>query len=250
MPTGDWYEARESGDTWDMPVKPPNSGDQDLPPVPAAPAASGVSTDPSLRVPDPTGDTETGYAAQKPDSPSIPPRRPRRPGWGLLVLGVVIAAVAWGGTQAGAIEDHFARPAFDVASISTSASDKAHPSANLTDPWNNTWWGPGTTAPGATLNALFRHPVNLADVAITPGAGPTAKDYRSEDSPASLTMTLVGPRGSSTTQTLRLPGSPGPRIFPVHADGITEVRFTITSVNAEAGPGSQVAIADIEFFSR
>lgn len=63
-------------------------------------------------------------------------------------------------------------------------------------------------------------------------------------------MTLVGPHGTSTTQTLRLPDSPGLRIFPVHGDGITEARFTITSVNAEGGPGSQVAIADIEFFSR
>lgn len=245
MPTGDWREARDSDDTWVMPVKPPGSGDQDRPPGPAVP---GVSTDPSLRSPDRARDTEVGYEDQ---APGWTPRPPRRSGRGLLVLAVVvIAAVAWGGTQARAIEDHFARPVFDVVSVSTSASDRAHPSANLTDPWNDTWWGSRTTAPGTTLNALFRRPVNLADVAITPGAGPTARDYQSEDSPASLTMTLVGPHGASTTQTLRLPDSPGPRIFPVHGDGITEARFTITSVNAEGGPGSQVAIADIEFFSR
>lgn len=222
MPTGDWFEARDSGDTWDMPVKPPNSDDHDDP-------------------------TEAGSGGQRPDRIPRPRRRSSR---GLLALGVVvIAAVAWAGSQAGAIEDHFARPAYDVVSISTSASGKAHPSANLTDPWNNTWWGSGTAAPGTTLNALFQHPVDLADVAITPGAGTTAKDYRSEDSPVSLTMTLIG-HGSSTTQTLQLPSSPGARIFPVHGDGITEARLTITSVNAAGGPGSQVAIADIEFFSR
>lgn len=223
MPTGDWFEARDGSDTWDMPVKPPNSGDEDR-------------------------RTEAGSGGQRPGRVLSPRRRAAR---GLLALGaVVIVAVAGAGTQAGAIEAHFARPVYDVVSISTSASDRAHPSANLTDPWNNTWWGSGTAAPGTTLKALFRRPVNLADVAITPGAGPTARDYRSEDSPVSMTMTLIGQHGSSTTQVLPLPSSPGARIFPVHGDGITEARLTITSVNAEGGPGSQVAIADLEFFSR
>lgn len=257
MPDHDRFLDRDSSDTWDMPVKPPGSGGhpagrsgngQDSP----APAWNVPPEDPgwtaSVRSPAFRERTQPPPPAVYRERPRPDQRRLSRP---LIALAaVVIAAFVAGGVEAGNIRDHFATPHYVSASATAPVSGAGQPAANATDAWNNTWWGTGTPAPGATLDVGFGRPADLIDVAVTPGTGPTEREYRAQDSPRTMTITLVSQDGTSTTQTIQLPGSAGPRIFPVHADGVTRVHFAVTAVYRGSASASQVAIADIEFFTR
>ena len=196
---------------------------------------------------------EIPYAGQR-------PRLRRDPGqlfrWAatLAIVIVVISAVAtWGGTAVGAVENHFTSRHFQpVASMTASGSDKSHPDSNLHDGWNNTWWGDGVTGNGAGMHidAAFAQPQNLLDIVITPGAGVAQDAFTAESSPQTIDLTMTAADGTTTSQTLSLVDSPGPQTIAVHGSDITSVRLTIESAYTGSSPNPEVAIAEIEFFTK
>jgi hypothetical protein len=197
---------------------------------------------------------EVPYAGQRP--------RLRRSGghlvrWVVLLViaGVVAyAADAWSGTAVADVEDHFAHRTITFATtVTASSSDPGHPVANLHDGYNNTWWGTGEQGDGAGVHvdATFAQPINLLDIVITPGAGVAQDAFTAQSRPQTIQVTLTRADGTSTSTMLTLPDSPGPETFAIHGNDTTKVRFTIESAyRASAGPGTEVAIAEIEFFAK
>ena len=194
------------------------------------------------------------YAGQR-------PRLRRNPGqlarWivTLAIAGVlVIAGVVWGGAAVAAVEDHFAHPSIVFAStVTASHSDPKHPVGNVHDSHNNTWWGTGETGDGSGVHvdAAFAQPIGLLDVVITPGAGISQDTFTAQSRPQTILVTLTNADGATTSSTLTLPDSPGPKTFAIHGSDVTSIRFTIESAYlASTGQGTEVAIAEIEFFAK
>lgn len=196
---------------------------------------------------------ELPYAGQRPRLRRGADRLER---W--LVFAVVIGLVAgaadiWAGAAVTNVKDHFAHR-FQVfpTSITASRSDPAHPASNLRDSFNNTFWGTGEAGDGAGVyvDAAFNQPVNLLDLIITGGAGVAQDAFTAQSRPESVKVTLLSAGGGSTSTTITLADSPGPQTFGIQGNGIVRIRFTLESAYlAQPAPGTEVAIAELEFFA-
>lgn len=188
------------------------------------------------------------------------PRLPRDPGqlfrWMaalIVVIAVLSAATLWGGDAVAAVENHFARSHLQpVATMTASSSDTTRPVWNLHDGYNNTWWGDGVTGrgTGVHLDATFAQPQDPLDIVITPGAGIAQDAFTAESSPQTIGLTMTSADGKTTSKTLSLVDSPGPQTFAVQGSDITRARLTIESSYLGSSPKSEVAITEIEFFTK
>lgn len=166
-----------------------------------------------------------------------------------IVLLLIIFASIFGGAAIEAIQDHFTTPrALPVENITASTSGMGQPATNLLDGYSNTWWGTGGTVAGASLDVTFQAPSTVLDVIATPGAGREQAEYVSQDSPKSLTLTMISQNGQQTTQTLSLPAAAGSQVFPVHGKDITKVRVVVGPAYPGIAPDPQIALSGLEFF--
>lgn len=200
---------------------------------------------------------EIPYAGQR-------PRTLRRPGQlantlvaAAIAVLVIAAVIIWGPTSVTNIEDHFAQPVWRPASALTASSQNQalHPASKSDDRLNDTWWSDGIpgNGKGQWLQAGFKTPLDLLDIIVTPGASVTRSTFAQQASPHVIGLTLTDTGGKKTSQQITLADGPGPQAFSVHGTGIVSIRFTIVSsyvAQAEQSPNPEVAITEVEFFSK
>ncbi|MEQ8145583.1 zinc ribbon domain-containing protein [Streptomyces sp. OP7] len=169
---------------------------------------------------------------------------------GAVVVGLVIALVMNLGTMVQATRDHFAKRApIGPSGVKASRSYTGHDAGLAFDKLNNTWWGPGISesAEGEWLEVTFDQPTRLLDLVITPGTSTRADQLSESALPRRIDALVTLADGEKITRTLTLDQGAGGQRRKFRVGEVTTVRFVLRSAY-NAGPGKQVAIAEIEFF--
>nr|WP_234543893.1 zinc ribbon domain-containing protein [Streptomyces shenzhenensis] len=149
-----------------------------------------------------------------------------------------------------ATRDHFAKRApVSPDTYRASRSYAGHKPDLLFDKLNNTWWGPGVTrsGEGEWVEAHFEEPTRLLNVVITSGESTHSDQLRKSALPHRMTVTIKTADGKTETRELTLDQTTGGQTRDLRAADVVSVRFTIES-SYQASAGTQVAIAEIEFF--
>lgn len=171
----------------------------------------------------------------------------------LIVILLIVMAAIFGGSAVEAIEDHFAKPQLiSMGTPTTNVAGRSHPPSNLTDRYNNTWWGTGGTQGGTwvDIKPLSPSPAHVLDAIVTPGAGADQQDFTSQDNPKSLTLVMTSTGGKQTTKELKLSGAAGAQVFPMDVKNVTKVHVIVGAANPGGGGDQQIAIAGLEFFGK
>ncbi|MEU0964232.1 zinc ribbon domain-containing protein [Streptomyces sp. NPDC005917] len=149
-----------------------------------------------------------------------------------------------------ATRDHFAKRAqVSPDHVSASRSYAGHKPDLVFDKLNNTWWGPGVTrgGEGEWIEARFDEPTRLLNLVITSGESTRYDQLKKSALPHRMKAVIKTSDGKTETREITLDQSAGGQTRDFRAKNVTSVRFTIES-SYQASAGTQVAIAEIEFF--
>ncbi|MGP2442457.1 NADase-type glycan-binding domain-containing protein [Streptomyces sp. JW3] len=172
--------------------------------------------------------------------------------WAAIAITAVICAIIYIPDGYQATRDHFAKRApVTPDSVKASRSYPGHKPELLFDKLSNTWWGPGVneSGKGQWVEAHFNEPVRLLDVLITSGTSSKADKLQESALPHRVTAKITMKDGTTKTRSLTLDQAAGAQKRSFRVGEITAVRFTIDTSYGFSSK-KQVAIAEIEFFSR
>ncbi|MEU4652450.1 zinc ribbon domain-containing protein [Streptomyces sp. NPDC023723] len=172
--------------------------------------------------------------------------------WAAIAITAVICAIIYIPDGYQATRDHFAKRApVTPDSVKASRSYPGHKPELLFDKLSNTWWGPGVnqSGEGQWVEAHFNEPVRLLDVLITSGTSSKADKLQESALPHRVTAKITMKDGTTKTRSLTLDQAAGAQKRSFRVGEITAVRFTIDTSYGFSSK-KQVAIAEIEFFSR
>ncbi|MEU9452696.1 zinc ribbon domain-containing protein [Streptomyces sp. NPDC048277] len=150
-----------------------------------------------------------------------------------------------------ATRDHFAkRSQVFPDRVSASRSYAGHKPDLAFDKLNNTWWGPGVVqgGEGNWVEARFDEPTRLLNVIISSGESTHNEQLKASALPHRLKATIKTSDNKTETRELVLDQTLGTQTRDFRAANVISVRFTIES-SYQASAKTQVAIAEIEFFS-
>ncbi|GGT11699.1 MULTISPECIES: NADase-type glycan-binding domain-containing protein [Streptomyces] len=172
--------------------------------------------------------------------------------WAAIAVTAVILGIIYIPDGIQATRDHFAKRApVTPDSVKASRSYPGHKPELLFDKLSNTWWGPGVTqsGEGQWVEARFSEPVRLLDVLITSGTSSRPEHLQESALPHRVTAKITMKDGTTKTRSLTLDQAAGAQKRSFRVGEVTAVRFTIDTSYAISDK-KQVALAEIEFFSR
>ncbi|MFJ8311793.1 MULTISPECIES: NADase-type glycan-binding domain-containing protein [unclassified Streptomyces] len=167
------------------------------------------------------------------------------------VVALVVGGVFGGPPAARAVQDHFAkRVAVHPTAWKASHSDPNHKPELAGDSYSNTWWGTGLQGDSATqwLEATFGQPTDLLAMLITPGTSKREGQQSEQARPQEFDLVVTDSSGKTHTSHQSI-NDGGVQRIDVRVRNAVSVRLILRSAFG-AGPDKQVAIAELEFFSR
>ncbi|MEU3374793.1 zinc ribbon domain-containing protein [Streptomyces sp. NPDC006711] len=197
-------------------------------------------------------DTGSGpYAGQRPPLHRDRKRWIARALVALVVVGLVVGGVFGGPPAARAVQDHFAkRVAAHPVSWTASHSDPKHGAELAGDSYSNTWWGTGYAgdAEGTYLEATFGQPTDLLALLITPGTSKRQGQQSEQARPQEFDLVVTDSSGKQHVSHQSL-NDGGVQRIDVRVRNAASARIILRSAFG-AAKDKQVAIAEVEFFSR
>ncbi|MFG2722424.1 NADase-type glycan-binding domain-containing protein [Streptomyces sp. NPDC048416] len=197
-------------------------------------------------------DSATGpYAGQRPPLHRDRKRWIARALVAAAVVGLVVGGIFGGPPAARAVQDHFAkRVAAHPVAWAASHSDPQHGPALAGDSYSNTWWGTGYAgdAPGTYLEATFGQPTDLLALLITPGTSKRQGQQSEQARPQEFDLVVTDSSGKQHLSH-QVINDGGVQRIDVRVRNAASVRLILRSAFG-AAKDKQVAIAELEFFSR
>ncbi|MBD0741169.1 discoidin domain-containing protein [Streptomyces sp. CBMA152] len=197
-------------------------------------------------------DTASGpYAGQR---PALHRDRTRWVARALLIAGavtLVVGGVLGGPPAARAVQDHFSkRVAVHPTAWQASHSAAGHGPELAFDSYSNTWWGSGYggDSAGQYLEATFGQPTDLLALIVTPGTSKRSGQQAEQARPQEFDL-LVTDSGGKTHTSHHVIDDGGVQRVDVRVRDAVTARLVLRSAYG-ATKDKQVAIAELEFFSR
>ncbi|MFI6683081.1 NADase-type glycan-binding domain-containing protein [Streptomyces sp. NPDC050485] len=167
------------------------------------------------------------------------------------VVALIVGGIFGGPPAARAVQDHFAkRVAVHPTAWKASHSDPKHGADLAGDSYSNTWWGTGLQGDAASqwLEATFGQPTDLLAMLITPGTSSRSGQQSEQARPQEFDLVVTDSSGKTHTSHHSI-NDGGVQRIDVRVRDAASVRLILRSAFG-AGPDKQVAIAELEFFSR
>ncbi|WP_329576728.1 zinc ribbon domain-containing protein [Kitasatospora sp. NBC_01250] len=137
--------------------------------------------------------------------------------------------------------------AITPTSVSASAELPDHPAAAADDGLTNTYWGAPDV--GASITFAFRSPFRLVDLIIHTGDSADPQQYQQQARPTTLDLQVTTSDGRTHDRLVTLNDKPGPQTVTTGISDVVRVTLVVRGT-AGAGPGRQIALAEVEFFKR
>ncbi|WP_329464232.1 NADase-type glycan-binding domain-containing protein [Streptomyces sp. NBC_01431] len=198
-----------------------------------------------------TDNAEGPYAGQRPPLYRDRKRWIARVLITLAVVGLIVGGIFGGPPAARAVQDHFAkRVAVHPTAWKASHSDPKHGPELAFDSYSNTWWGTGLQgdSAGQYLEATFGQPTDLLALLITPGTSKRSGQQSEQARPQEFDLVVTDSSGKAHTSHQSI-NDGGVQRIDVRVRDAASVRLILRSAFGTA-PDKQVAIAELEFFSR
>lgn len=131
---------------------------------------------------------------------------------------------------------------------SASSSAPGHPASNLISGQKNDSWQSNGKTTGQFVVVNFAQAGNVAKVGFDIGDQDTPQAFQTEPRPSKLKLVFGGPHHEQKTVNLR--DVPGFQTFTVSTKDVTGVTIFVEGVYPATGPGQNVSIAQVEFFTK
>ncbi|MFI1166313.1 NADase-type glycan-binding domain-containing protein [Streptomyces sp. NPDC020801] len=169
----------------------------------------------------------------------------------------VLTAASSGGTLRAmipAVQDRFSSQVLMAPSTVEATSEaNGYEASKSVDGVDNRAWAPeqrGEDAVGQSLTARFPRPFRLTGLVIVNGAGKEPKQYLAVGRLTRLSAIAVTADGTSVRKEITLADQPGPQDVGWGVDDVVSIRLRISGVHAGLQPGTPVAVAEVQFFTR
>jgi hypothetical protein len=150
-------------------------------------------------------------------------------------------------------------PGCPSAPAIASSAAPGHPAALAVDGATNTSWQSNGSVTGQWLTVWFAQPADVAKIGFDSGDQDASADFQTEARPDQVQLVFFGPKQDTApavpgspnviyTKTVTLADIPGFQTFSVAPKGATGVTIYVKSVYPSTG--ANVAIAEVEFFTR
>lgn len=141
-----------------------------------------------------------------------------------------------------------------VAATATSA-DPEHPPGLVIDGKKNTFWAAarGTPADGAgqAVVVTFDRPITLSHVGFYIGPLGDPANFLTQPRPSKVQVVLLGTEGNTvSTKDITLADKADFQKFRLSGNGVSKVQVKVAEVNRSPQGGTQVSVAELEFYER
>ncbi|MFJ3219211.1 NADase-type glycan-binding domain-containing protein [Kitasatospora sp. NPDC086801] len=130
---------------------------------------------------------------------------------------------------------------------SASAEVEGHPAKLAVDGLSNTYWGAPNV--GDSISFPFARPFRLVDVIVHTGASTDQQQFLKQARPTALDLQMTTSDGKVHEQKVTLNDKSGPQTVLTGVSDVVKVTLVVRAA-AGTGPGTSIALAEVEFFKR